>query len=184
MSNRTTVAVVGSAPFAKQYGGLIDECDVVIRFNAYRTKKFEKTVGAKTTIWCSREYSGNHRKLYGRRIPLCKTLWIAKWKDGNKERLHTEAKRADLQVYFIPKSVFTITRAAVDGYDPSTGMIAIHAALRLFSIPLLTFGFNHFCREEAHHYYHRHMRAHVNHNREAEAKHFQELKEAKLIIDH
>lgn len=47
------VAIVGSGPYelGKNKGKEIDHHDVVIRFNDYRTKGFERDYGIKTTVW-------------------------------------------------------------------------------------------------------------------------------------
>ena len=47
------ITIVGNAPCAlhTNYGTLIDNSDMVIRFNNYKTAGFEKAVGSKTTHW-------------------------------------------------------------------------------------------------------------------------------------
>ena len=41
----------GSSVMDHEYGSLIDTFDVVVRFNRFRTKGYEKNVGTKTTHW-------------------------------------------------------------------------------------------------------------------------------------
>ena len=41
----------GSSVMDHEHGSLIDSFDVVVRFNRFRTKGFEKNVGTKTTHW-------------------------------------------------------------------------------------------------------------------------------------
>ena len=55
-----SIAVVGNAPseIGKSKGAEIDSHDIVIRFNNYKTKGFEKDYGSKTDIW-ARGSGGN-----------------------------------------------------------------------------------------------------------------------------
>jgi hypothetical protein len=49
------VILIGSSPVVleKELGAKIDEFDVVIRFNAYQLKGFEKHIGTKETVWAT-----------------------------------------------------------------------------------------------------------------------------------
>jgi hypothetical protein len=47
------VIVVGNGPSALEHelGSVVDDFDVVVRFNDYKTAGFEKWIGSRTTIW-------------------------------------------------------------------------------------------------------------------------------------
>ena len=47
------VIIVGSSPIVlnNEFGKIIDEYDIVVRFNDYQTINYEKYVGSKTSIW-------------------------------------------------------------------------------------------------------------------------------------
>ena len=49
------VIIVGNGPSAltQKLGSVIDDFDVVVRFNNYKTAGFEKWIGSKTTIWAA-----------------------------------------------------------------------------------------------------------------------------------
>lgn len=60
-----TIAIVGNGPaeLGKTKGKEIDNHDIVIRFNNFETKGFEKDYGTRTDIWCCNlNYDINNRK--------------------------------------------------------------------------------------------------------------------------
>jgi len=182
--DKLTVAVVGNAPFARQYGGLIDECDVVIRFNEFKIKGYEALVGSKTTIWCSCSLGPRHRKKCREGLAPCKTLWISRWRNKrNKDAIYSQAIKYGMIPYFVPASQLKEVTDAISGKVPSTGLVGLYAALQLFPPPLLTFGFNHFNPRRRHHYYEKKKHRRMVHTGQAERRYFKRLQAANMIIN-
>jgi hypothetical protein len=52
-ANMSSLILVGNGPSVMdhEFGGVVDSFDIVVRFNWYHIKGFEKQVGAKTNIW-------------------------------------------------------------------------------------------------------------------------------------
>lgn len=47
-----TISIIGNAPITSHLGNLIDQSDIVLRFNNFQIKNFELFVGRKTSAWC------------------------------------------------------------------------------------------------------------------------------------
>lgn len=53
MSESVVVVGNGASALSREMGSVIDDFDIVVRFNCYdKTGKYRKFVGDKTTIWC------------------------------------------------------------------------------------------------------------------------------------
>ncbi len=59
------ILLIGNGPSCldKEFGELIDSHDIVVRFNNFETKSFEKFVGKKTNYWVKTIMSNKHDKV-------------------------------------------------------------------------------------------------------------------------
>ena len=159
MSYSNSIIIVGNGPSVldKENGHLIDEFGVVVRFNEYVIKGFEKHVGTKTTYWFNTvnfqnksiqfRMHNNYKKIVLHiwewnieRDPLFKSFKEF-YKDVPIELIKTSADTLrEIQLYMDDKSYFAY----------STGAIAIWMLLKEFPEVYIT-GFD-WWESEKHHY--------------------------------
>ena len=97
---------IGSSPTVldSELGSKIDEFDVVIRFNAYQLKDFEKHVGTKETVWCTNLGLGKHAATVAKYMRRKNTyLWYV-GNNFNMEVLFLKIKKA-LKKQFVVESL-------------------------------------------------------------------------------
>ena len=156
---QNSVIIVGNGPslLKKENGHLIDEFDIVVRFNQYTIKGFEKYVGVKTNYWFNTVNFVNKAKEHRMhtdydRIVLHIWEWdIAKdmlfksfkefYKDSPVELIKTDINTLkEMQVYIDNRAYFAY----------STGSIAIWMLLKEHPLVYIT-GFD-WWESENHHY--------------------------------
>lgn len=100
------VVLVGSSPevLEQEAGDKIDEFDVVVRFNAYQLKGFEKNVGTKETIWAVNLGLSKHLRTISRYMARPNNyLWYV-GNNFNTEILFLKVKKA-LKKQFVVESL-------------------------------------------------------------------------------
>ena len=100
------VILVGSSPAVKdvELGEEIDKFDVVIRFNAYHIKGYEKCVGTKETIWCPNLGLAKHASTVAKYMKRPNSyLWYV-GNNFNMEVLFLKIKKA-LKKQFVVESL-------------------------------------------------------------------------------
>ena len=166
------VAVVGNGPFHREWGDFIDGCDIVIRFNTFCIKKYERYVGSKTTIWC---LGSNHEKiclkhnsyLHQHNVKI-KQIWVV-------QRHYTDPRKLSPMFYNMAKNrkvVLSVlqsdeqyTGREVGVKFPSTGVVGLGRALLEFAgLPIYLFGFNGFRESSKLHYYSPSMKRESQHH--------------------
>lgn len=65
MKKKSNIILVGNGPsiLDHEYGELIDSYDIVVRFNWYHTKGFERHSGIKTSVWITTTFDQQRSKL-------------------------------------------------------------------------------------------------------------------------
>jgi len=135
------VAVVGNAGYLTRLrcGEQIDQCDIVIRMNSFRTRGFEDHVGKRTDVCmtCFSPYTIDYRSLEGRTASYLMSSRPNKFClsaiAGLEHRLgeHITSGMRSLgrkQVYAPPLDYFSRWTLCLGRY-PTTGMMAILFAL-------------------------------------------------------
>lgn len=145
-----SIAVVGSSGILldKEYGELIDEHDIVVRFNASRVKGYEKHVGSKTTIRFMNGHAFNgssnsnrfksHDPNFVSNLEN-ETLIVKSW--NHQEFIEGVLKTSPQNnVYFI-NPPFTQYCNSLTGQEATCGMVGV-IFLTLFTPKISCFGFN------------------------------------------
>ena len=145
-----SIAVVGSSGILldKEYGKLIDEHDIVVRFNVSRVKGFEKYVGSKTDIRFMNGHAFNdssdpnrfksHDPNFVANLQN-ETLIVKSW--NHQEFIEGVLKTSPQNnVYFI-NPPFTRYCNSMTGQEATCGMVGVFF-LSLFTSNLSCFGFN------------------------------------------
>lgn len=145
-----SIAVVGSSGtlLDKEYGNLIDEHDIVVRFNVSRVKGFEKHVGSKTDIRFMNGHAFNgssdpnkfkaHDPNFVSNLQN-ETLIVKSW--NHQEFIEGLLKTTPQNnVYFI-NPPFTQYCNAMTGQEATCGMVGVFFLL-LFTSNISCFGFN------------------------------------------
>jgi len=136
--SRVIIVGNGSSLLERENGKIIDEFDVVVRFNSYKTRGYEVFVGEKTSIWFT--VNASHvDKIFDK-------VYVHSWQyDPKKCEVYKEVYRK------IPCLKITKKDADNTGLEyPSTGLIAIFKMLESFDFVTIT-GFDWWGKEE-HHY--------------------------------
>ncbi len=123
-----SIAIVGNAPseIKKAKGDEIDSHDIVIRFNNYKTKGFEKDYGSKTDIWVRGSGAGD---VVDRKQRYKLVAWEADynhWKVAynHLDIMHRQIEEGQLIYNFDYNSHLSLREAS--GIDfPTTGMVLI-----------------------------------------------------------
>jgi hypothetical protein len=151
------VAVIGSAPYNtrnKPMGQYIDSCDVVVRFNRYTTLGHEKYVGSKTTIWCYFAERWRWKKgppLIGEDVKL---IWIVRREHPKMfSWVEKDAEQRQIPLWDIPRRRIVDLMDRLNGSFPSTGIVGLYAAMRLYDPPIYTQGLGMFRPNKRLHYY-------------------------------
>lgn len=145
-----SIAVVGSSGILldKEYGKLIDEHDIVVRFNVSRVKGFEKHVGSKTDIRFMNGHAFNgssdsnrfksHDPNFVANLEN-ETLIVKSW--NHQEFIEGVLKTSPQNnVYFI-NPPFTQYCNSMTGQEATCGMVGV-TFLTLFTNKISCFGFN------------------------------------------
>jgi hypothetical protein len=168
---RRKVAIIGSGPYdtAKPMGKYIDSCDVVVRFNRFSTKGHEKYVGSKTTVWC---YFANLWKESYHPIERVEEVWLVRqFGYPLHSHLQRDAKKRNARLWDIPQDWIASLRHILEHSFPSTGMVALYAAIHKYKVPIYTQGLGQLSLGKPFHYYNpRKIKHRVRHSGEAEAK--------------
>lgn len=128
--------IVGNAPIVpSKLGKQIDKFDTVIRINDFITKGHEEDVGSKTDIWF-------FTCLYWEKFKDIISYYPEPWIVTLSEEYQYPGVRN------IPIKI-----AQRELQYPSTGMVAIYAALVEFGSPIHIIGFNGFDKNHSHHYF-------------------------------
>ena len=145
-----SIAVVGSSGILldKEYGKLIDEHDIVVRFNVSRVRGFEKHVGSKTDIRFMNGHAFNgssdsnrFKSHYPNFVANLKneTLIVKSW--NHQEFIEGVLKTSPQNnVYFI-NPPFTQYCNSMTGQEATCGMVGV-TFLTLFTNKISCFGFN------------------------------------------
>lgn len=171
MSTNIIIVGNGSSILDRENGRLIDSFDIVVRFNSFKIKNYEKHTGIKTNIWFTVEKT--HLPIihtFNRVIEHC---WI--W-DKNKDPLYQELLSAYPKCEKVSED-FVKTKVPVS--NPSTGLIAIFFFLEEGYKNIFITGFDWWEREK-HHYGDNEIRGTL-HKPEEEYKAIQELINKKKI---
>lgn len=145
MQKKIIIVGNGSSILDKENGSLIDSFDIVVRFNSFKIKNYEKYTGTKTNIWFTVNKAHiSEINSFDRVIEHC---W--EW-DEKKDKLFIELKNK------FPKCEKTsreFVRENVPVKNPSTGIIAVFTFIKDSSIakPVYITGFDWWDREK-HHY--------------------------------
>ena len=139
---RIVIVGNGTSILDKANGEKIDNFDIVLRFNGFKIKGFEKNTGTKTNIW----FTVNHAHID--QIDAFDEVIVHSWQwDSKKCKIYQEFlnKRPDCKR---TQREFVTNNISID--SPSSGLIAIHMMLQRFDKVTIT-GFDWWERKE-HHY--------------------------------
>lgn len=169
LSPRTLrVAVIGSGPYDVQrpMGRFIDSCDVVMRFNAYITKRHEPYVGKKTDIWC---FLANVNRSFQRQFEPVGEIWTVRHFNYNFTfPIHELAKACHATHYDIDQQIIEDVKSELGHSFPSTGIIGLAAAIhqyRKYSGPIFIQGMGAlFTGTKLHYYSSEQVRSNVRHS--------------------
>lgn len=123
-----TIAVVGSAgnEIGKGKGKLIDEHDIVIRFNSYVTDGFEADYGAKTNVWARADAVPPTE--WKKRNEVDIIIWEPDWKSyilSNKDsldNLYDDVIQCGEKIIYLDLQCKKSLRDASNVIFPSTGL--------------------------------------------------------------
>lgn len=159
MSYSNSIIIIGNGPSVldKENGHLIDEFDVVVRFNEYVIKGFEKHVGTKTTYWFNTVNFLNKNtqfRMHNNYEKIVLHMW--EW-NVEKDTLYKSFKEfyKDVPIEIVKTNVTTLYEIQKYMNDNSyfaysTGAIAIWMLLKEFPEVSIT-GFD-WWSSEKHHY--------------------------------
>lgn len=141
------MCIVGNAPVYGNWGKYIDSCDIVVRFNAFEIKGFEKKIGTKTDIW---SYASNNF-LREKRVMFqnnCyKECWILERSRITKE-MNFHANKNDAKITIIDKNFDFKIKEQVKHFT-STGLVSMAYAVENYqSYKFKLIGFNFFKRKK------------------------------------
>jgi hypothetical protein len=162
IQEKTSLIIVGSGTslLDKKNGNLIDSYDDVVRFNDYKIKGFEESVGTKTTIW----FNVNKQDKPGSQY--LKKIFAHSWdEDINKCPVYNFFKgRSNIEK--LSREVINKVIKLTNGASPSTGLLAIYYFLQYYETLTIT-GFDWWNRQDHHYYGKKHYRG-PNHKPEVE----------------
>lgn len=155
---QNSIIIIGNGPsvLRQENGQLIDEFDIVVRFNAYAIKGYEKYVGRKTTYWFNAINFQDKKKEERMNVKYDKIfLHIWQW-DINKDPLFKSFKEFygdSVELIKTKESTIREIQEYIDDreYFPySTGAIAIWMLLKEHPLVYIT-GFD-WWESDKHHY--------------------------------
>lgn len=138
------VVIVGNAAslLQKENGELIDSFDRVVRLNKFKINSFERHVGSKTDIYCSKWLNMSYNV---DQLKTIKTLWlpypqpphwwISRGRFFEKSRIETEelALKYNISpIYLSKKGTEEMDCIFEKGWQPSTGLICLKIATEQF----------------------------------------------------
>jgi hypothetical protein len=152
-------------------GEYIDSCHIIIRLNGYVTEGHEKYVGSKTTIWC---YNAAPWNLLKPPAGSIKAIWaIRRGRHRISQRDTTMAKLLKAHLWQVPGRWINDLRRESTYTTPSTGLIALYAAIRTYghARPIYTQGMGQLTLgKQLHYYQERKIKKQLRHSGEIEAK--------------
>ncbi|MDH3692266.1 MAG: glycosyltransferase family 29 protein [Gammaproteobacteria bacterium] len=188
MGREKKVIVIGNGAsvLERRLGRVVDEFEIVVRINNFRTDSYESHVGSKTSIWARNQM----RNIEKRRTDEFEAIWICLpgwvlrgeysliWQYRRRFREETVESLRKRYAGCEVVSAETVTslerRMGADCEKkcwPSTGLIAIEYAIRRYG-SVWIYGFDHFARVQGHprHYFGglAKMRGHRPHHGELE----------------
>ena len=134
-SNPKSVVIVGNSQIKLSLGQWIDSHDLVIRFNDFASDEF---VGKKTDIWC---FSTNIWGDISRKSVKCREIWCITRPKVSNDMLNC-AKNIGCEIFEVPKEFDELARTKLDKVLPSTGIVAVLAAIHYFKNPIKLVGFS------------------------------------------
>ena len=152
--SNASIAIVANGPklLEEELGEEIDACDVVIRFNNFKTKGFEKYTGSRTDIWVS-GFWGDEVSIPDNINSILHSLCIIPLVESSY--LYTQVN-TDLTSQVNPEnmSYFDYTELTKKVAAPSAGCVLIYWLYKLFGrLPIESlYGFS-FFQDKKHHYF-------------------------------
>lgn len=159
MQLQSNIIIVGngSSLLEKENGHLIDQFDIVVRFNEYKIKGYEKYVGTKTTYWFNTvnfQNKQNESRMFVNYSKIFLHIW--QW-DINKDPLFKSFKQFyqdRIELIKTQESTIIEIQKFVNDFsyfNYSTGAIAIWMLLKEHPKVVIT-GFDWWIPNKKHHY--------------------------------
>jgi hypothetical protein len=144
-----SIAVVGNAKYEDKLGPLIDNHDIVIRFNSFETKGYEDRVGTKFDVWAvhhtfnpddMRPWDEKKMAWAKDRASQCDAV-IQSMPQSMSDQEHEEVD----EVLKDSNVILKIARPkGVEGYYPSTGLAVLERIMKTPFKKMTMVGFRHF----------------------------------------
>jgi len=133
------VLLVGNGPSAlsMEVGEEIDLFPTVLRFNAFRTKGYEKYVGSRTDIYVTTCYGPHPERGYD-----FKEIYLSYKRKGERHFGFERARKGFPGVKVVPIWAWRITQYLMGGYGVSTGLtVAVWFAMEGWKVWIYGFDF-------------------------------------------
>lgn len=123
------IVIVGNGPslIGSSLGEKIDEFDIVVRLNRFRTKGFEKDIGTRTSIW----WRSDCNNIEDQDLPFEDILISimprtdAKWVAELLKKYEGRSTQVPFQIHYDVHEILDLGNVLTSPKWPSTGMIAI-----------------------------------------------------------
>lgn len=138
------IILVGNGPslLEREMGNEIDEYDIVIRFNKYKTEGYEVQVGQKIDIWCLD--TQHFKELFNKKkLREPKEIWVlpsARYED-NTEKIVNRLQSSKYKFFVGTRKFASELQGIIEGF-PTTGINAIQTAINRFKQRIDLIGFD------------------------------------------
>lgn len=179
MANKKII-VIGNAPYnpRRKLGKIIDDCDVIVRFNFFQLEGYEQYIGSRTTAWCFRNSMWKNIK---EQENQCDQMWIMA-SSYISEGPMSRAAEWGCKLIQLPKEIGKFATQLLGNEFPSVGIIGMLAAIHLYQQPIFVLGFNGFRSKDKIHYFEDKSVGFCRHDGEKEIQALLALKKKGLII--
>ena len=150
----------GSSVLDNKYGTKIDDFDIIVRFNNFKVKGYEKNVGTKTSYWftwCLFNVDN---------LINIDTIYFHSWvKDKHRDKNYIEMIKLLSNIVVVEYSLLDEIKLEIPYYPHksfSTGLIATHMMLKQYKQVYL-YGFDWWRSGLKHHYGDNHTRGRLHH---------------------